>query len=283
MALTSSDLVFCAGTLLDRSFQDVIEAAVAGRFQGISIFPPQVARSREAGLSDADLRRLLEDHDLEVAEVECVLSWIPKDQVPEWGRELLAEPVEVFLDLAEALGAKSVLATDGFGATGERSAVVDAFARFCDLAGERGLRVKWEFLPWSITPDAASALAFLREADRPNAGIMVDAWHIFRGTNDMSQIRALPGEMIFGVQLGAAPTEPVLADLPMDAMHHRLLPGGGAIDLVELVRALDATGTPAPLGAEVFSDALAKLPAEEVGRRLGEATRALLAKARGGP
>jgi sugar phosphate isomerase/epimerase len=280
LTLSASDLVFCAGTLFERDFREVVEAAAAGGFRGISIFPAQVARSREAGLRDGDLRKLLLDHELEVAEVECVLSWLAREQVPEAAHAMLGEPPEVFLDLAEALGAETVLATDGFGALGERDDIVDAFRAFCDLAAERSLRVKWEFLPWSITPDAASALAFLEEVDRAHVGLMVDSWHVFRGANDLSQIRALPGERIFGVQLNDAPREPVLEDLPMDSMHHRLVPGDGAIDLVGLVQALDSTGMTAPIGAEVFSDVWKTWSAADVGRTLGEATRALLDRSR---
>ena len=54
----------------------------------------------------------------------------------------------------------------------------------------------------------------------------------------------------------------------------------GDIDLEGLVRALDAIGCRAPLGVEVFSDAFDALESVEVGRRLGRAIRALLARAR---
>ena len=113
--------------------------------------------------------------------------------------------------------------------------------------------------------------------------MMIDSWHVFRGSNDLSQIRSLPGERILGVQLSDAPAEPVLAeDLPMDSLHHRAVPGEGAVDLVGFVQALDAAGYAGAIGAEVFSDELNALPAEDVGRRMGEATRSVLAKARGG-
>ena len=68
--------------------------------------------------------------------------------------------------------------------------------------------------------------------------------------------------------------------LAQESMHARRLPGDGDIDLLGLVRTLDAIGCSAPLGAEVFSDDLAGLTPAEVGRRVGEATRALLASAR---
>ena len=67
-----------------------------------------------------------------------------------------------------------------------------------------------------------------------------------------------------------------------ETMRRRLLPGEGAIDLVGIARILDEQGAPAPIGVEIFSDALAALPAKEVARRAGDAARAVLARARGG-
>ena len=60
----------------------------------------------------------------------------------------------------------------------------------------------------------------------------------------------------------------------------RLLPGEGALDLVGLVRLLDARGCDAPMGAEVCSERLAAEPPELVARRVGSAMRTLLTAAR---
>jgi sugar phosphate isomerase/epimerase len=83
------------------------------------------------------------------------------------------------------------------------------------------------------------------------------------------------------VQLNDAPAK-AEANLVDETMHRRLVPGEGAIDLVGLVRLLDAGGSRAPIGVECFSDELNALPAAEVARRVGDATRAVLAEARGG-
>jgi len=49
---------------------------------------------------------------------------------------------------------------------------------------------------------------------------------------------------------------------------------------VGLVRALDEIGCDAPIGVEIFSDALAALPADEVARRCAAAVRSVLRAAR---
>ena len=70
------------------------------------------------------------------------------------------------------------------------------------------------------------------------------------------------------------------ADYLAAALTRRLLPGEGALDLVGLVRLLDARGSLAPIGVEVCSQRLAAEPPETVARRAGDAVRALLSAAR---
>ena len=82
------------------------------------------------------------------------------------------------------------------------------------------------------------------------------------------------------VQLSDAPEEPE-ANLVEETTRRRLLPGEGAIDLVELVRSLDAIDSTAPIGVEIFSDELAAKSPIDAARRAGAAARSVLERARG--
>ena len=178
-------------------------------------------------------------------------------------------------DVAEAVGARSLNAVDVFGGSWSPDEAAAAFAGLCDRAAERGLLVHVEFLPWSRIPDLATAWDLVRAADRPNGGIMLDAWHYFRSDPDGALLRSIPGASILGVQLcdapAAAESEPLHATL-----HERLLPGDGELALPTLLADLRATGTTAPIGVEVFSDVLHALPPEEAGRRAGAALHRVL-------
>ncbi len=286
-ALGPDDLVLCAATIPDAGFRERVEAAAASGFAAISLWGRDYRRGQQEGLSDTDMRALLDDNGLVVAELDGVGQWLP-------GAAGMAPPVEgdeassffAFSEqdlygIAEAVGARSINAVEVYGTHYEPEQAADAFAALCDRAAEHGVLVHLEYLPWSGIPNPHVAWEIVRLADRPNGGVLVDSWHHFRSGSDDDALRAIPPARIVATQLNDAPTqaEPDPVD---EVLHRRLVPGEGDIDLVGLVRLLDAQGVTAPIGVEVMSDALGRLAAKEAARRCAEATRAVLAEARRG-
>jgi sugar phosphate isomerase/epimerase len=212
---------------------------------------------------------------LSVGELDPAWWWLPEASEihipPEHDHEHIfrfREP-ELFA-VAEAVGARSLNAVDIFGGTWSLDDAAAAFAGLCDRAAEHGLLVHLEFLPWSRIPDLAAARQVVRTADRPNGGVMLDAWHYFRSGSDGELLRSMPGASILGIQLCDAPATP--EPNPLHAtLHERLLPGDGELALTALLADLRVTSTTAPLGVEVFSDVLHALDPVEVGQLAGAA------------
>jgi sugar phosphate isomerase/epimerase len=274
--LGPDDLVLHAGTLRRASVAEKCAAAVAGGFRALTLYPEDVARARATGLSLADLRALIADHGLALADLDPLLRWLPGEEIPPG---VPAATEQEFYAIAEAVGARSLNVAQGFGAHVDVDRAAEALAGVCDRAHEHGLLVTLEYLPWSGIPDAKTALEIVERTGRANATLMFDSWHTFRGPTDDAQLEAIPGARIGSVQLNDAPAEPA-ADLVTETLNARLLPGEGAIPLVRWVRLLDRIGSRAPIGVEVFSQALDALPPVEVGRRCGEAVRRVLSAAR---
>lgn len=280
--LGPDDLVLCAGTLGQAPLPEKLEAAGKAGFTGVSVMVSDYRRAREEGCSDAELRALLAGHGLEVAELDPLMSWVPAPaggpDVTDEGAEFLRHGEAEFYAAAEALGARSINAVAVTDAPVEPAALAEAFAGLCDRAAERGLLVHLEFLPWTQVRDARSALEIVERAGRRNGGILLDTWHHFRGGGGARALCEIPGERVLAIQLSDAPTaaEPDPID---ETLHRRLLPGEGAIDLVGVLRALREAGCSAPVGVEIFSDALAALPAAEAARRAAEAARVVLERA----
>jgi len=275
-SLGPDDLVLSVGTLPRASFRERVAAARAGGFAGISLRVRDHREAREQGLSDGDLRALLADHAIAVGEIEVLSTWRPGAPVhPK------AASLDEILDVAGALGARSVSVVEGPGEPLDVAAAADAFGAVCDRGSALGLLFHLEFWPGSAL-DLATAIAIVRAARRVNGGLLVDTWHLARTRNGDALLAEVPGDRILALQLSDSPRvsapEP---DYMRATLTRRLVPGEGALDLAGLVRRLDASGCRAPVSVEVWSEELAAQPAIDVARRVGEAMRAVLARARG--
>jgi sugar phosphate isomerase/epimerase len=280
-SLGPADLVLCAGTAPAAGFVERAEAAAGAGFSGLSLFAGDYARARAEGLSDADLRRVLRDQGLVIAELDPLLSWLPGAAQPGTGalsaegRAFQAHGEDDFYAIADALGGARAINAVLADPPADPEAVAGAFAALCDRAAARGLSVTLEFLPWTRIPDAATAARIVERAGRDNGGVMLDAWHHARSG---AAHESIPAARVAAIQLADAPAL-AEADPVDETLHRRLLPGAGDSDLVGLLRHLRAGGCGAPVGIEVFSDTLAALPVAEVARRAAAAARRVLARA----
>jgi sugar phosphate isomerase/epimerase len=281
MTLGPEHTVLCSGTLrAGTPFLQRLAAALAGGFDAISLWGRDYENARAEGWSDADIIAMLGDHGLAVAEIDPAWGWppgaaavrIPPDADTE---RIFAFGDEDLLAVADAVGARSINAVDIFGGSWSLDDAAESFASLCDRAAEHGVLVQLEFLPWSKIPDLDAAWHVVRESDRANGGLAVDAWHFFRSASDGPLLRTIPGDRVIGLQLCDAPAAP--EPDPMRAtLEARLLPGDGELALAALVSDLRSIGSLAPVGVEVFSTALDELAPEEVGRRAGAALRRVL-------
>jgi sugar phosphate isomerase/epimerase len=284
LVLAAHDLVLCAGTVPRARWVDKASAAAAAGFTGVSVRPAEVDRAREDDRSLAELRAILDDHGLRVAELDPLTRWLPgsaPDGSDDPGQASYRRSLDELVGMAVMLGARSINVIEAFGAhvgtTIPVEAAAEAFARVCDQAAAAELLVHLEHYPWSGIPDLATAWAVVDLADRPNGGLLVDTWHLVRTAPDgpLVALADVPGHKVLGIQVSDGPREPA-ADVRDEAVHGRHLPGDGAMPIAAIIGALRATGCDAPIGVEVMSRDLAARPAAEVAAVAATATRAVL-------
>lgn len=286
MALGPQDLVLCSGTIpRDTPFRLRLEAAVAAGYDAVSLWGRDYRSARAEGHSDADLSALIADHGLVVAELDPAWWWTPGAAGFTISDEL--DPVEIFrydetelFRIADLVGARSLNAADVLGGRWSVEEGAAAFAALCDRAAEHGLLVHLEWLGWSRIPDLSAAWEIVRLADRPNGGLNVDMWHCARTGTTPEELLAIPGERVLAIQVDDGPARPE-DDLVDATLHHRMVPGEGAFDLVGYLKALRTIGSIAPVGVEVFSDDLHALGPMESARRVADATRRVLSQVSG--
>ena len=276
------DTFFWAGTLMHATLEQRIDAARAGGFRYLSMFPTDYRRARERGLSDADILALHERAGVRLMTLDPYTRWLPRWTPPasappdrlEW---VSFEEDELFA-IVEALELETITVNEAFGATYELDEMIEAFAAVCDRAARSGTRVHLEFTPFSGIPDLETAWQIVTAADRPNGGLAFDTWHYLRGKRDDALLEQIPGDRIFVVQINDAAAEPV-GSLLNDTLNHRLMPGEGDFDLagvLPIVARKDGVGPP---GIEVLSQELWRLAPAEIGRRSEAGLAAALALA----
>lgn len=272
--LNGNDTVLCAGTVPNIPFVERVEAAAKAGFSAITIFPSDYrnAIDRE-GLSERGMASLLADHGLCIAELDPLLDWIPAlradDAAPNpWGGN-----EQDFYEIANALGARSLNVALASEAGLPLDTIVSAFADVCDRAATHDLLVHLEFLPWSQIANLETAFEVVTLANRNNGGIMLDTWHHYRSGSANSTISDAASR-IYALQISDAP-EQAADDMITETLAHRLLPGEGDIDLQDILGRLKVESCQAPVGVEVFSTELQKIPAADIAQRAADCIRSV--------
>jgi sugar phosphate isomerase/epimerase len=177
------------------------------------------------------------------------------------------------LETAARLGARNALVA---GNDPDTARFIENFAALCDLAAPYGIAPCVEPMPWTDVRSFAQGAEAVRQAARPNAGLLVDAIHFDRAGSVASEISGVPSAWLRYAQICDAPAErpTSLEGLLFQARAERLLPGEGGLDLVGIFGALPRD---MPVSVEIPMERLAKsVPALERARRALHATQRLL-------
>lgn len=251
-----------------------VRAAVAGGYSRISISPSDVQQLRELGGHARDIGALTCNHGLEVV-MDPVVNWHPHSDPGPFSSA--AFTLQDMLDMCEETGSVAMTAVAMIDSLVPNAGLTESFADLCRRAAEIGVDVQLEFIPMTAIKDLDVAWNIVREADRPNGGLLFDTWHFFRGRPDLELLRKIPGDRIFAVQINDAALTPVQS-LWYDTLH-RSIPGEGTFDLAGVVDALATTGGLTWVGAEVMHPDLAAMDAVEAAELAGSPVRALVESA----
>jgi len=118
------------------------------------------------------------------------------------------------------------------------------------IAGGYGINLAFEPLGfgWCSVRTLRAAWEIVRETDRANVGLVLDACHFYTSGSELKEINALDKEKLFIFHLDDA------EDLPKEAITdaQRLLPGQGVLPLKEICSRLKAIGFDGLISVELF-------------------------------
>lgn len=231
-----------------------------------------------AGETPETLRTIADDHGIRIGELELLLGWHTDGDEYRQARQT----EDRMYAAAEVFGVQRIKTSAVFippAPLAPLDLLVERFAALCDRAAAHGLTVELE--PFAVFPafnyDVAADVVVA--ADRPNGGLLIDAWHYFRDPHGPAGLAKVDGRHITGFELADGHAQPV-GSVQDDCIHHRLLPGEGDFDLVTLTRTLADKGVDVPVSVEVISVELRELTPQQNAERTVAAVRKILSEAR---
>ena len=236
-------------------FEARVAACAAAGYGGMCLHLRDYRALRQAGMANAQLAAILERHGMREISLEFLLDWFLDGDAGAQARDDEATAYAA----AAAYGARSLNVGSDFRGRGfPRTMMRARFHELCERAGEHGLTVALEIVPWSDVRDVDTALDMVDGID--NAGLVVDAWHVFRGGIPLGDLGRIPGRKILCIQLNDADAQPA-GPPALDTLRRRPC-GEGSFDLAGFLGALERAGASAPVSVEIIAPDFAALDVE---------------------
>lgn len=249
------------------SFHHRVEAAALAGYKGVGLVHADLLHVVQK-YGYKEIQSILDNNGIKYFEIEILENWYRTDESRVYSDQMKQEMLKV----ASEVNVKTIKL--GSGPADDPlhiQKMTDAFGQIADEAQIFDTSIMIEFMPFCNLNTLAPALEIVKNANRKNAGLLLDIWHVARANIDFDEIKKIPKEFIKGIELDDADKYP-LESLFMDTIHKRQLPGDGALDVAAFVNAVKETGYNGPWGVEVISDTLRKKPLQQMAEESFEKT-----------
>jgi len=217
-------------------------------YDGIELWDEELERYQGEGHSLEDLGRRIADLGLVVPNIIGLWDCMPPEE------SLRTQAVEVAkqrMERGAAVGARCIAAIP----TPDREDIgiewaADRYRELLELGRQVGIRVAVEFVGFFRgVHRLGMATAIAVEADDPDACLVCDTFHLYRGGSGFRGIRQLRGSFLAVCHFNDVPGFPPQGELTDG---DRIMPGDGILPLTQFVRDLWSIGFAGPLSLETF-------------------------------
>lgn len=242
---TSIATVCLSGTL-----EEKMQAAALAGFDGIEVFEQDLVVSPS---SPEQLRDMAAELGLSLDMYQPFRDGVEvaPDAFPDSLRRLRAK-----FELMNRLGTPVLLMCSNVAtaALDDDQAIADQLRQAGELAAEYDIKLAYEALAWGKNVnDWRRAHRIVELADHPTVGTCLDSFHILSRGDTVDGVESMDPEKLFFVQLADAPL--LKQDILSWSRHHRVFPGEGDFDLVDVLARLHECGYAGPVSLEIFNDA----------------------------
>ena len=240
-----------SSTIKPTPLLDKIRIAAESGYAGIEIWHDDVEAFLAAGGALGDVRKAVDDRGLAVPTTIYLKGWWDP-AATDYAADL--DVIKRRLEQAAALGAPHTVSGPPPQQNVDYPLLSRQYRMLLELGRQFGVRPAFEYLGFVDEVNSlAKALRVIEAADDPDATVVIDPFHDFRGGSNHEAIVRLKPEQVAISHFNDAPTNPA-AHLQHDP--DRVLPGDGCVDLKRYIALLRQIGYDRFISLELFREDL---------------------------
>jgi len=267
------------GTLLGHKLSVVEQVSVAAQagWRAVELWMRDLRRYVEGGGSLRDLKAEIAERGLEVASAIGFPRWAVDDDAE---RAKGLEQLRRDMELVAAIGGRRIAAPPaGIHRTSgvDLRRVAERYRTVLELGRQLGVVPQLEIWGAALTLGTAAEAAFVAlAADDPDACLLLDVFHLYKGNSGFAGLKLLNGAAMHVFHINDYPPDPPRQEANDS---HRIFPGDGIAPLGEILKTLHDTGFRGMLSLELFNRQYWKEDPLTVARTGLEKTRAAVRRA----
>jgi sugar phosphate isomerase/epimerase len=236
-------------TIKPTPFPDKLRLISQAGFRGIGLWMEDIEHYMRSPGS-RPIRELLEQYELVPVEMQLIRKW---QYLEGAERERAFEEARSFMARVRDLGVQCPVVALPSEGTGEIEAAVEDFRRMCQIAGDFGLSVAFEFIGWAEQfNNIRAAWEVVGGAGCANGGILLDTFHFVKAGSRIEDLEEVPADKIYLVHVNDMKSLPV--PTIEQSRRFRFLPGEGEAPLRQIMGCLMRNGYEGFYCCEIFNE-----------------------------
>ena len=244
-----ANIAYClnSSTIRPASLMDKIRIASETGYEAIELWNDDLTVYQEAGGSLADVAQALADSGLAAPTCIAVHGWLGSTDTEH---ERAIEEAKRRMQQAAEVGAQYVIASPPMDPFDLSRGGAD-YRELLEIGAQIGVRPAMEYLGFmNSVYTIDQAWQIVEDADRPDASIIMDPFHILRGGGPIESIAKVSGDKVAIWHWNDVPGDRPFAE-QSDA--DRVLPGDGVIPLQTIEQLALAQGYEGFVSLELFN------------------------------
>ncbi len=265
---TSPKIRYCFNTSTIRgqklTIEEEVDIAAKAGYDGIEPWISKIQEHKDSGKSLHDLGKRIADAGLKVESAIGFAQWIVDDEAK---RKAGLEHAKHDMDLLAQIGGTRIAAPPAGATNGPKLDLLEVAKRYhalLEVGQQTGVVPELELWGFSTNLNRLGEVALVVvEANHPNACMMPDVYHIYKGGSDFSGLAAISGNVIPVFHMNDYPAEPPREQINDSA---RVFPGDGVAPLTPMIQTLVGNGFEGVFSLELFNPEYWKRDAFEVAK-----------------